>query len=71
MKTTIGELMRIAGEDEIKSFIESNAAQASYNADYESTKENIADYWLRLVMFVFLFALLSVITLEFIDKDKR
>ena len=47
------------------------AAQASYNADYENTEENITAYWMRLVMFVFVFALLAMITLEFIDKDKR
>jgi len=29
------------------------------------------NYWLRLAMFVLAFAVLSTITLEFIDKDKR
>ena len=39
--------------------------------NFENTEENITAYWMRLVMFVFLFALLAMITLEFIDKDKR
>ena len=28
-------------------------------------------YWFRLLIFVFAFAALSTITLEFIDKDRR
>ena len=71
VETTVGEVLQIAGEEEVRHYIEQNAAQASYNADYENTKENITAYWMRLVMFVFVFALLAMITLEFIDKDKR
>ena len=67
----ITEALQIAGEEEVRHYIEQNAAQASYNADYENTEENITAYWMRLVMFVFVFALLAMITLEFIDKDKR
>ena len=63
--------LQIAGEEEVRHYIEQNAAQASYNADYENTKDNITAYWMRLIMFIFLFALLAMITLEFIDKDKR
>ena len=37
----------------------------------DGTVENITAYWLRLAAFVVVFALLSMITLEFIDKDKR
>ncbi|MBR2259426.1 MAG: hypothetical protein IJ899_19250 [Blautia sp.] len=47
------------------------AAEASYVADYDNTKDNISAYWMRLVMFVIVFGLLAMITLEFIDKDKR
>ena len=32
---------------------------------------NILEYWLRLIFFIFLFAALATVTLEFIDKDKR
>ena len=71
VETTVGEVLQIAGEEEVRHYIEQNAAQASYNADYENTKDNITAYWMRLVMFVFVFALLAMITLEFIDKDKR
>ena len=33
--------------------------------------DNIVEYWLHLLMFILVFGMLSTITLEFIDKDKR
>ncbi len=46
-------------------------AQVSEKADYESTKEIIMRYWTRLALFMIVFAALAVISLEFVDKDKR
>ena len=71
LETTVGDVLKIVGEEEVKGFIEQKAAEASYVADYENTKENIRGYWMRLVLFIFAFALMAMITLEFIDKDKR
>ena len=71
VKTTLGRLLDLVGEDRVKTFLEEKAAAASYNADYENNAENIVGYWLSLAGFVFLFALLAMVTLEFIDKDKR
>ena len=71
VKTTVGRLMDMAGEDKVKTFIGEKAAQASYNPAYDSTADNVAQYWLRLAGFVLFFALLATVTLEFIDKDKR
>ena len=69
--TTLGKLLDIAGEQNVKSYIEEKAAMASYVKDYELTVENVAIYWLHLLGFILLFAMLAMITLEFIDKDKR
>ena len=69
--TTVGEVLDIVGEDKVMTFLEEKAAAVSYIEDYECTEENIGAYWLQLLMFVFVFALFSMITLEFIDKDKR
>ena len=69
--TTVGKVMDLAGEDKVKAFLEEKAAAVNYNPDYDCTVENITAYWLRLMAFVIVFALLSMITLEFIDKDKR
>ena len=69
--TTVGKVLDLAGADKVKAFLEEKAAAVNYNPDYDCTEENIAAYWLRLAAFVVVFALLSMITLEFIDKDKR
>ena len=69
--TTVGRVVSMIGEDKVRSFLEERAAAASYKADYELTKEHVADYWLHLAAFVAAFSLLAMITLEFIDKDKR
>ncbi len=69
--TTVGTLVDLVGEEEVKTFLEEKAAEASYKAEYERTEKNIRGYWLHLSGFAFLFALLAMITLEFIDKDKR
>lgn len=71
VKTSLGKVLDIIGEDKVNNFLEEKAAAASYNADYDSTRENVIGYWLNLSIFVFAFALLSTVTLEFIDKDKR
>lgn len=55
----------------MKTFLEEKAAAVSYNPDYDCTVQNIMDYWGRLVLFVLAFALLAMVTLEFIDKDRR
>ncbi len=69
--TTVGGLIDIVGQDTVKAFLEDRAAEASYKPEYELSKGNIVDYWLHLMAFIAAFALLSTITLEFIDKDKR
>ncbi len=51
--------------------IEQKAGEASYSPDYEKTEDNITWYWLHLLTFAAAFSLLAVITLEFIDKDRR
>ena len=71
IKVTVGTLIDLAGEERVKTFLEEKAAAASYVKDYEYELENIVDYWFDLIVFVLAFALLAMITLEFIDKDKR
>ena len=69
--TTLGKVLDIVGEENVKKFLEEKAAAASYKAEYECTSENVTGYWWDLFVFVLAFALLAMITLEFIDKDKR
>ena len=44
---------------------------ASYNPDYERTLDNVMGNWMMLVLFALAFALLSTLSLEMIDRDKR
>jgi hypothetical protein len=69
--TTVGGIVDMIGEDRIRDILQKKIAEASYNADYDCTQENVMRYWLRLSLFALVFAVLSTITLEFIDKDKR
>ena len=69
--TTIGGIMDMIGADRVKNLLQNRIAEASQVEDYEYSLENIIGYWLQLFLFVIVFAALSIITLEFIDKDKR
>ena len=68
--TALGDISNI-GTDKVKSFLNDKAAAANYKPEYERTADNIVSYWFHLFMFILAFGILSTITLEFIDKDKR
>ena len=70
-RSTVGGLIEAAGEEKVADILQNRVAEASRNSSYDNTRDNIVNYWMRLLTFVFLFALFSTITLEFIDKDKR
>ena len=69
--TTLGELIELVGRDKMKVYVQEQTAIASQVPAYENSKENIIGYWLHICAFAAVTALLSVIFLEFIDKDKR
>jgi len=46
-------------------------AKNNQNDNYEFSKENVLRSWEYLLFFAFLYALIAVISLSFIDKDKR
>ncbi len=62
------ENMKKTGMDEQ---IKLETGKSNYNANYENTYENIKHRWHVLLIFAGLFAVLSVIALEHIDKDRR
>ena len=71
VRFTIRQVLDLLGEERVKELIQRKTAQVSAVPAYERTKENILFYWGRFALFIFGFALLAVIVLEFIDKDKR
>ena len=58
-------------EKKEKPVTEETASEAMYDPDYSYTAGNILHNWIHILIFILVFALLSVVTLEFIDKDKR
>ena len=69
--STVGDLVEFFGRDKVADILQNKVSETNYNEDYAYTKENILSYWERLLLFVLAFGVLSTITLEFIDKDKR
>lgn len=69
--TTIGEIIDTIGRDKVRTYVQEETSKANHIDTYENTKENIANYWISIIFFAVVFSLLSVIFLEFVDKDKR
>ena len=71
IRTTVGKIIDLVGEDTLKEYVESKSAQASRKDIYDRTMRNIAENWIMLFVFILAFAAMSTISLELIDKDKR
>lgn len=70
-KATVGELMDVVGEENVREFVMRKTAEASRKPEYDRTVKNIVKNWLMLGVFILVFAALATIALELIDKDKR
>lgn len=68
---TLGKIMEVIGEDRVKEYVQTQAAKASQKRAYDKTYGNIVESWIELILYALIFALLSMIMLKFIDKDKR
>ena len=68
---TVGDLMEIFGEDNVKNFLQQRTAEAAQKKQYEKTRVNVLINWFFLCVFILGFALMSTVSLELIDKDKR
>lgn len=64
-------MLELFGEQEVKVFIQEKTAEAGRKPQYNSSPQNVMKNWLMLCLFIAVFALLSTISLELIDKDKR
>ncbi len=70
-QTTVGELLNTFGEEKIRAAVEEATAEAARKPEYDRTEDNVIENWFMLGFFILLFAMLSMIALELIDKDKR
>ena len=71
LKATVGEVIDLFGEDNVREIIQKKTAEAACKAEYERSAGNIVKNWLMLFAFIVAFAALATIVLELIDKDKR
>ena len=71
LKAKVGDLFEMIGEENVKNFVQQKTAEASFKPEYVRSKGNILRNWLFLGLFILVFAALSTIVLELIDKDKR
>ena len=71
VSTTVGEAMKLIGKKDTEQKIKERATRMNYHSDYEHSLKNIIYNWLDLGIFIIVFSILTIITLQFVDKDKR
>ncbi len=71
LSVPVGDLLDIIGRDKVEKTLKEKTAQASQNVKFEKSEANIVFCWEMLICFALIYALLAMIVLEFIDKDKR
>ena len=68
---TLSELMNIVEENGLRDRVQYELGKASQNASYVSTPENLMACWAHLLVFAAVFAFITVVFMEFIDRDRR
>ena len=68
---TVGDLLDIFGEENVKTMVQEMTMNATSKPEFESTEENVTRNWLMLALFAAVFAMLATLALELIDRDKR
>lgn len=69
--TTVGQILDLVGREKAETYVKTMTAQSNGKPFYEHSRDNVLDQWLPMCLFIGVFAILSVIFLEFVDKDKR
>ena len=67
----VNDIFDLFGEENVKRVVEEKTSEAARVPKYDRTVDNVVRNWLVLGWFAVFFALLSMLLLEFIDKDKR
>lgn len=68
---TIGDVIDLVGEKELKAAVTDRGREAARNDSYELSSLNIIECWANLIAFAVFFTFLTILVLEFIDRDKR
>ena len=68
---TLKDVMKIVEDEGMRDTVLNKLGQANQRADFASTVENMCGSWGFLILLSVIFAVVTVVSLEFIDKDKR
>lgn len=68
---TLKDVMNIVEQEGMRDTVLQKLGEASSRADFAPTMQNLTQSWLSLIMLGFIFAIITIVFLEFIDRDKR
>ena len=68
---TLGDAMDLIEKEGLKGDVMAKLGQTSQNPAYVSTPDNLFITWAYLIVFAIVFAFITVVCLEFIDRDRR
>ena len=71
VRFSVKDVIDFIGREELKEYLQYKTAEVARKPEYEGSKTNIAGMWFAFLMFIVVFSSLSIICLEFIDRDKR
>ncbi len=67
----LSDVMNMIEENGMRDRVLAELGKASQNANYVSTPENLIICWAHLLAFIGVFAFITIVFMEFIDRDKR
>ncbi len=68
---TIKDVMNFIDEQGMRDTVLNKLSEASKRPDFDSTFTNLLGCWGHLILFMIVFAIITVVFLEYIDRDKR
>ena len=68
---SVRDVMEVLEENNMRDSILKKIGEANQRADFASTIENLMQSWVNLIWFSSAFAIITIIFLEYIDKDNR
>ena len=68
---TLKDVMQIVQDQGMQDTVLKKLGEANQRADFASTLSNMTDCWKTLLILSIVFVVVTVVFLEFIDRDKR
>ncbi len=68
---TVKDILATVEEQGMRDEVLKKLGEANQRADFAATAENLLSCWGHLILFIVVFAVVTVVFLEFIDRDRR